>query len=168
MATPNSPAVYVGTFHKYNSGSLFGAWMKLDEFSSRDEFIEAALKLHKDEEDPELMFQDWENVSDFFISESYVEPDLWDWLELDEGDRQLLIAYRNDVEADGTIDDARDHLIGRYESFREYADEVADEMLHGVAEFAQRYFDYAAFARDLEYDYTVADCEDGDVFIFYN
>jgi len=167
MATPNSPAVYVGTYHKYNIGSLFGAWMKLDEFSSRDEFIEAALKLHKDEEDPELMFQDWEHVDDSFISESYIEPEFWDWLALDEDDRLMLAAYRSCVDSTATLNDAEEDLVGRYASFRDYSDELADELMYGAHEIAQTYFDYEAFARDLAMDYTVCDCEEsGDVFIF--
>jgi antirestriction protein len=165
MATSNSPAVYVGTYHKYNIGSLFGAWMKLDEFNSRDEFIEAALKLHKDEEDPELMFQDWEHVDDSFISESYIEPEFWDWLALDDDEQELLTAYREEIDSTGTLRDAENAYITRAESFRDYADELADELLHGVPDSIARYFDYEAFARDLEFDYTVAET-DGGVIIF--
>ena len=34
----------------------------------------------------------------------------------------------------------------------EVAEELAEDMLHGVEEFARRYFDYEAFARDLGFD----------------
>lgn len=54
--------IYVGTYAKYNEGSLFGKWMQLSDYSDLDEFIEACKELHKDEEDPEFMFQDWEEI----------------------------------------------------------------------------------------------------------
>ena len=54
--------VYVGTYGKYNNGSLSGAWLDLSDYSDKEEFYEACRELHKDEEDAEYMFQDWENV----------------------------------------------------------------------------------------------------------
>ena len=56
------PAVYVGTYAKYNNGSLGGAWIDLTTFDSYDEFVDwCRTVLHGDEDDPELMFQDYEN-----------------------------------------------------------------------------------------------------------
>ena len=53
-----SPALYVGTYAKYNAGSLGGAWLKLDDYSDRSEFLAACAGLHADESDRELM-QRW-------------------------------------------------------------------------------------------------------------
>lgn len=83
-----------------------------------------------------------------------------------------------------TAYDAEDRYRGNPESFRDYADELADEMLGVPAtpcpgsvwdmamreageriEFAVRYFDYAAHARDMEHYYTVLDAEQG-VYVF--
>lgn len=47
-------AIYVGTYAKYNAGSLFGKWFDLSDFADKDEFLEACKELHKDEDDPEL------------------------------------------------------------------------------------------------------------------
>lgn len=59
----------------------------------------------------------------------------------------------------------RDNFSGIYGSFRDYADECADEMIaaHGAKEDSvlARYFDYEAFARDLAYDMRVIDCPSG-------
>ena len=33
--------VYVGTYGKYNNGSLFGAWLDLSNYSDKEEFYEA-------------------------------------------------------------------------------------------------------------------------------
>ncbi|NCH73591.1 antirestriction protein ArdA [Cronobacter dublinensis] len=55
-----TPAVYVGTYHKYNCGSIYGQWFDLTDFDDEDEFQEACRALHANESDPEFMFQDWE------------------------------------------------------------------------------------------------------------
>ena len=72
--TLSAASVYVGTYGKYNNGSLSGAWLDLSDYSDKKEFYEACRKLHKDEEDAEYMFQDWENVPEGLIVEtcSYV------------------------------------------------------------------------------------------------
>ena len=38
--------VYVGTYAKYNNGSLFGAWLDLSDYSDKEEFYEACRELH--------------------------------------------------------------------------------------------------------------------------
>ncbi|MFM2838999.1 antirestriction protein ArdA, partial [Klebsiella pneumoniae] len=35
------PAVYVGTYHQYNGGSIFGKWFDLTDFDDEDEFYDA-------------------------------------------------------------------------------------------------------------------------------
>ena len=81
--------IYVGTYAKYNNGSIVGAWLDLEDYSDKDEFIDAALELHKDESDPELMFQDWEG-SRYLISECSVEEAAWDFMELEETEQSLV------------------------------------------------------------------------------
>ena len=59
-----TPRVYVGTYKKYNEGSLKGGWVTLTDYPSYDAFMEACFKLHKDERDPELMIQDTDDMPD--------------------------------------------------------------------------------------------------------
>ncbi len=54
------PSVYVGTYGKYNDGSLCGLWIDLSSFNAYDDFIDFCKAIHADEEDPELMAQDYE------------------------------------------------------------------------------------------------------------
>lgn len=61
--TTTTPAVYVGTYHKYNCGSIYGKWFDLTEFDGREEFYEACQALHADEWDAEFIFQDRELVT---------------------------------------------------------------------------------------------------------
>mgnify|MGYP003640216506 FL=1 len=59
--------VYVGTYNKYNEGSIFGKWIDLSNYSHLNDFYKDIGELHKDEEDPEFMFQDYE-ASELVIS----------------------------------------------------------------------------------------------------
>ena len=62
--TGDTPKIYVGTYAKYNDGSLDGKWVDLTEYSDYDEFLAAMHELHSDEDDPEFMVQDYENFPD--------------------------------------------------------------------------------------------------------
>ena len=78
-ATSLSEAIiYVGTYAKYNEGSIEGKWFDFSDFSDKDEFSGACKELHEDEEDPEYMFQDWENISDELIGESWLSNNFFD------------------------------------------------------------------------------------------
>lgn len=59
-----NPKVYVGTYAKYNNGSLSGQWVDLTQFANYSEFVKKCRTIHKDESDPELMIQDYENFPD--------------------------------------------------------------------------------------------------------
>jgi len=74
-------SIYVGTYKKYNHGDLFGNWLDLENFSDTKEFYAACKKLHADEHDPELMFQDWEGIPDNLISECHLDEDFFDYME---------------------------------------------------------------------------------------
>ena len=74
----DNPSVYVGTYHKYNEGSLYGMWVDLVACGNYDTFIEVCHKLHADESDPELMFQDYENFPEKWYSESCMDEDTFD------------------------------------------------------------------------------------------
>lgn len=74
--------LYVGTYGKYASGSIDGAWLDLDKFKNGDEFLKACKKLHSDEREPEFMFQDVEvdagaDWQEGLYSESSIPWDYW-------------------------------------------------------------------------------------------
>jgi antirestriction protein len=73
--------IYVGAYAKYNAGSIKGTWLDMEDYADRDAFLEACRELHKDESDPEFMFQDFEGFPRGFYNESSAPPDgLWGWL----------------------------------------------------------------------------------------
>ena len=56
--------VYVGTYKKYNEGSLNGGWLNLADYATYGDFLKACKQLHKGEHDPEFMIQDSEDFPD--------------------------------------------------------------------------------------------------------
>ena len=57
--------IYVGTYAKYNNGSIFGEWLNLGDFDNLEDFYNKCKEIHADEEDAEFMFQDYETPDIF-------------------------------------------------------------------------------------------------------
>ena len=74
----NEARIYVGTYAKYNNGSLQGEWVELSDFYDLDDFIEHCAEIHEDEEEPELMFQAWEEIPDGLIDEGHLEENFFE------------------------------------------------------------------------------------------
>lgn len=60
----NNPRVYVGTYHKYNCGSIAGDWINLRDCKDYQDFLHKCAVLHRDEREPEFMIQDTEDMPD--------------------------------------------------------------------------------------------------------
>lgn len=56
--------VYVGTYAKYNNGSIDGAWIALAGCKDYEDFLAQCRKTHSDECDPEFMIQDTDEMPD--------------------------------------------------------------------------------------------------------
>jgi antirestriction protein len=157
MLTATIARVYVGTYSKYNSGSIAAEWLDLTDYADREDFYGACRKLHGDEHDPEFMFQDFEGLPEGMIGESHISGDAWDWMALDEDERDRIEACQR-VAGDGYcetllewIDFAQDRCQGQYDSFRDFAWEMAElQFEQQVDSPIWRFFDIDAFARDLE------------------
>ena len=148
-------SIYVGTYQKYNNGSIGGAWVDLTKFSDEDEFLEHCRELHKDEEDPELMFQDFEGFPREYYEESALSSDLWEWLSLDDDDKAMLEAYIECYGQNGTIDEARDAYQGQYDSDIDFT----MELLESCGDIPQDlpsyiHIDWEGTARDIMMDYS--------------
>jgi antirestriction protein len=167
--TETSPRIYVGTYHKYNCGSIKGAWIDLEGLD-KDSFLEKCLELHKDEADPELMFQDYEGFPEKFYGESYIKDELWDWLELYEDDRELLEVASEAVDSED-IEDARDKFMGKYDSEKDWAEQFLEDTgaLNEIPERLRYYFDFEAYARDARMGGDVCFHEHkGETWVFSN
>ena len=124
-----TPRVYVGTYGKYNRGSLGGSWVDLERFAGdRDAFLAYCAEIHKDEHDPEIMFQDFQGFPQEFYGESCLPERLFEWLEMTEDDRDLLARYVDATGAAGAeLRDAQDRYAGTYRDGAEFAAAMAEE-----------------------------------------
>jgi antirestriction protein len=154
-AVNTTPRVYVGTYHKYNSGSISGAWIDLDGLTY-DEFMDKCRELHSDEQDPEFMFQDYEGFPERLYSESDVSEVfqyLEDTAELSEDEAEAFEIYVNDGNSPN-VDEFRDAYVGCFTSYK-VAEELAEWELDQDCEFQaiperfKYHFDYEAYGEEL-------------------
>ena len=129
--------LYVGTYKKYNEGSLFGMWVDLEQFADAEDFFEVCDMLHEDEQFPEFMFQDFQGFPKEFYHESMSVDDvqkILDYLQLSDDEKEMLDAYCECFGGDATdfedlLDKARERSCGQWDSFQDFADHVADEFV---------------------------------------
>lgn len=155
----NNACVYVGTYNKYNCGSLDGAWVDLESFHNEKELMKFLYRLHADEAEPEFMIQDYMNFPRRFYSESMNEHDfaeLYDWIHLDTEEREMCAEYWNEYDDSASVERIADSLVYSGDS-NEYFDELADEALsdYNVPNFLQCCFDYEKWREMCKYDYIV-------------
>ena len=150
----DSPALYCGTYGKYNSGNLSGMWVDLSTFDDYEEFINFCKAIHADEEDPEIMFQDGENIPDSLCCESMGEEEfnkIEEYCEL--CDEYSVEAVDDFLEWDSTedLDNMHDAYVGVYDSREDFAREIVSDCydIENIMGNLACYFDYEAFARDL-------------------
>lgn len=171
-----TPRIYVGTYAKYNAESIAGQWLDLEDYRDKDDFLAACAELHKDEADPELMFQDFEGFPRTYYSESSIDPALWDWLALKDDERELLDLYRENVNDQADIREAQDHYQGKYDSPTDWAEQFLEDTHPAFSrrnkenEILVQYFDFAAYAHDAELngDLRFIRADDGRFLVFWN
>ena len=143
--------IYVGTYAKYNAGSIAGAWFKVADYADAEDFYQAIRQHHGNETDPEFMFQDWEDIPDQLISESWVSDAVFthaNELEDFEPHHWLALAHFMDCgkspgEAVSLVSEA--HIYeGRLDHWA--MDDI--QMFHDIPESLDGYIDYEAWARD--------------------
>ena len=155
--------VYVNTWGNYNeNGADGGEWITLpmdaDELEEVLENIAAAMG----DEDPEWFINDYEWTIDFDLGDVHEMDSITEWNErcleadgLEEWEAEEIAAA---IEAyDYTFAEAYERqqrgcfVFYPGQDLEEVAEELINEC-YDLPEFALRYFDYEAFARDLSFD----------------
>lgn len=168
----DSPNLYCGTYGKYNRGSIKGAWLNLEDYDDAEDFFKACAELHKDERDPEFMFQDFENFPKELYSESMGSEAIQviiDYAKLDEGQRELVEAF---MQASGeyfgayTIEQIEDSLVFQAEDDftsieEQYGYYCVEEEYIDVPKRLRDYFDYKAYGEDM-----AQDCSEANGYLF--
>lgn len=149
-----SPALYCGTYGKYNSGSLCGMWVDISTFDDYDDFVNFCNAIHADEADPELMYQDYENMSRSLYHESMGEEGfnkILKYCELCEEYDVFAVYDFLELFMPEDLDRMPDAYVGVYESKEDFARELVNECydLEKTMGNLADYFDYDALARDL-------------------
>ena len=162
--------IYAACLASCNSGILHGRWIDVAG-AMVDEIRDSIKEMLEKSPTP--------GAEEYAIHDYDDMPNLGEYPSLDNIYLYSLLVRRakdygcnkDEVRAivdnyNGNIDDAEkalENAHGVWDSWRDYADEHADELLacESQESFASRYFDYEAHARDLAHDYTVLDVQRG-------
>ena len=166
-ATDTTPRVWIGCLACYNDGRLVGDWFDADtadEVTTYDVHGDSRADSHE-----ELWVFDHENIPvrgemDPLTAAAWgrclaevderLRPALCAWVEsgnyVTEGDTDLP-----------SISDFEDSYQGHWESFEDYARQLA-----GVPEEIANYFDWDSWTSDLAFDCPNYDDPEGGVFVF--
>lgn len=158
MMTTTTISVFLNTWANYNeNGADGGFWVELS--CDLDDVLERLAESTGEEVDEmEVFINDYETeINGLEISEYENVADLNEFAgclkHLDEDDIEKIEAI---IEADGgtlrdAIDEIDDYTYYSGMTLEDVAYELVEEC-YELPEFAKRYFDYEAFARDLGYD----------------
>lgn len=165
MKAPRS----IATHGASTTAALYGQWIDLTGFSDFDEFYNYCCALHTDEQDPELMFQDYENFPEAYYDECLSRNEfnkIQEYTEMCDSHKKEAVDAYISLYGDDCLQDFDERYQGEWDSeeaFGEYLfDECYCDSLRCLPSNIRGYIDYAAFSRDIfacDYDF-----EDGYVF----
>lgn len=176
----NEPRVWIGCLSCYNDGRLVGEWVAAIDASHDKDMLNL---IHKESGGvragcEEMQVLDTDNMPvarEMQLSEAAEWGQLLD--EVYEWQRDALIAWvrSDDYITDGTgelpsLPDFEDAYAGEWDSFREYAESLADDigLMANVDSdnLLARYFDWEAWTRDLAMEHTTEPAPNGGVYVF--
>ena len=165
--------IYAACLAAYNNGILHGSWFDAtSDVDAMQEAVSAMLKASPIPGAEEWAVHDYDsfpNLGEYPGLDAIAEmAELFeDFDDIDAGDLGAILAnFHDPKQAREALDD---NYCGIFETFRDYADEAADEMLacYTLPDAVKNYFDYEAWARDLALEMTVIDCPSG-VAVFHS
>ena len=162
----DAPRIYVGTYAKYNDGSIDGEWVDLTDFAhDYDGFVKHCREIHKDEKDPEFMIQDYEGFPRKWYHEAGLPTEeefdkIIEISELDDSEKNAYDAYLELDFSDDSIEAFREHYYGTYDGDYDLGMDFVDRF--GMPDNPEQYFDYDRFGRDLMYEYHYGDPDNTD------
>ena len=166
----DNPRIYVSTYAKYNDGSLEGEWVDLTDFDTYEDFVDYCSELHKDENDPEFMVQDFENFPKKWYHESGLPSEdefnkINEYYLMSDIEKSAYEAFI-DCTDNEDIDDFHEAYQGQFESASDFAYDLVDSLgWDGIGSNAiDMYFDYDAFGRDIMMDYHIGDEDNEDAY----
>ena len=145
-----NPSIYCGTYGKFSGEKyICGLWIDLTTFNDYDDFIEFCQAIHADEEDPELMAQDYEGFPRQWYNEGFMSEDDFDHIleYSDMCDKHGQEAVDDYMEFHDELDNFEEAYCGEWDSEEDFARHIVEEcydLERSMGDLA-RYFDYEAF-----------------------
>lgn len=172
-ATTTRPRIYIACLAAYNNGRLHGAWIDADQDADDlAQEIRAILARSPEPHAEEWAIHDYEGFGPLRLSE-------WESVErvaaiaagISEHGGAFAAWLSNDSSRDPEDGDSfTDSYRGEWDSMRDYADNLADEL--GLTEAAENagspyvVVDVDAFARDLDIELETAESGSHSVYVF--
>jgi antirestriction protein len=154
-----TPKIYVADLAAYNEGKLVGKWLDLTDYSDADDLMAAIQDLMSDFSEEqgvtreEWAIHDYENFPSSFYSEYMGRDEFEKIYQLMEAANDRDIPYEVLGEAmsmKGSDDpyEVADNYNGEYDSFKDFAYQLVDDIgISGVSN-PDFYFDYEGFGSD--------------------
>ncbi|MBK9324209.1 MAG: antirestriction protein ArdA [Bdellovibrionaceae bacterium] len=166
-----SPRIYVACLAAYNAGQLHGEWINADQ-ESHEIYADIKSMLEKS---PEASAEEWA-VHDY---EGFNSISLSEWPDIERVSTlaKLIVAhgepfsiwYQNQDGSNFDVSDLEEMFLeqwqGSYESDTDFAYKLLEEsgQLSELPTWAQNYFDYESYARDLhlggDFSFTRHNCQ---------
>ncbi|WP_076446351.1 antirestriction protein ArdA [Chryseobacterium sp. RU37D] len=156
----DTASIYVGTYAKYNNGSLYGKWLNLSDYSDYDELLTAMYELHSDESDPEFMFQDYECPileKLGLLSECNISKDIYDVLEQINDSEHDLEVYEACLDClenrdfQSLYEYVNNFYYGEFESDEDFVQWLYEDDTFNIPNWVA--IDWSATARSIMFDY---------------
>ncbi len=149
------PRIYVACLASYNAGTLHGKWIDVDAHSDVAEEIATMIKESPTQGAEEWAIHDHEGWLGLDPS-AYCDNELPELARLlDEHGEAFAAWVKNGNAQSYDFDDYesgfQDAYAGEWDSLEDFANEILEDSgLRQVPEEWRRYFDFAAYGRDLE------------------
>ena len=163
-----NPSIYCGTYGKYSGEKgICGLWIDITTFYDYDDFLNFCYAIHADEEDPELMAQDYERFPRQWYNEGFISEDDFDHIKeyTEMCDKHGAEAVDDYMELHDELSNFEEAYCGEWDSEEDFARHIVEECydLERTMGSLANFFDYEAFGRELfMYDYTMG--ANGNVF----
>lgn len=176
--TTTKQGVYFANLEAYNCGNMVGGWLYPLEYDSLDSFYKAIKRVTRNADEVAVHdYDDFPNMGEYPSHESLYN--LAHALNESHLDKDTIIGYFNNYytndleELEDNIKDIENSFLCTCNTFRDFADEVADEdILNTVNKEAQQFvfnnFDYEGYAMDLRHSYNVIELDNYQVAIFHH
>jgi antirestriction protein len=164
MLTKTNNSISTSAFFYIDGIPTKGCWIDLMDIDGWESVEEKLLDLFPSAQIDEILCSDIEGIGKCFYASNCDGFSMDQWLEF----KDSLEATHLDIEAiedyienigssDIDISNIEDCYYGQYDDFDSFVYQFVDDcdILHGMDESLKCYFDYAAYGRDLSYDFFI-------------